>query len=109
MGSKTKGKGRGTSTAGASPLDGLTGFRSAMIFVFMLSGIVNILALTGAFYMLQIYDRTLASQSIPTLPALSALAIGLYAFQGVFDILRSNSWCASVRSSTPGWPRSPTV
>jgi ATP-binding cassette subfamily C protein len=60
-----------------------------MLFVFVISGIVNVLALTGAFYMLQIYDRTLASQSVPTLLALSALAIGLYLFQGVFDILRS--------------------
>jgi ATP-binding cassette subfamily C protein len=60
-----------------------------MIFVFIVSGIVNLLALTGAFYMLQIYDRTLASQSIPTLLALSALAIALYMVQGVLDIIRS--------------------
>ncbi len=39
--------------------------------------------------MLQIYDRALTSGSIPTLVALSVLAIGLYLFQGVFDIIRS--------------------
>src|SRR5260370_20152958 len=64
-------------------------YRSIGFFLLGLSGIINVLALTGAFYMLQIYDRALTSHSIPTLVALSALAIGLYLFQGVFDILRS--------------------
>ncbi|MFN4205648.1 MAG: type I secretion system permease/ATPase [Agrobacterium albertimagni] len=58
-------------------------------FVFGLSGIINILALTGAFYMLQIYDRALTSGSVPTLIWLSVIAVGLYLFQGMFDILRS--------------------
>ena len=65
------------------------GLRSVLIYVFGLSGIINILALTGSIYMLQIYDRALGSGSIPTLLTLSALAIGLYLFQGLFDILRS--------------------
>ena len=65
------------------------GFRSIAIFLFAVSGIINVLALTGSFYMLQIYDRALTSASVPTLLALSALAIGLYFFQGVFDIIRS--------------------
>ncbi|QYX56458.1 type I secretion system permease/ATPase [Roseovarius sp. SCSIO 43702] len=59
------------------------------VFLLLLSGVINILALTGAFYMLQIYDRALVSGSIPTLAAISVLAIGLYMFQGVFDIIRS--------------------
>ena len=65
------------------------GFRSIFAFLFTTSGIINILALTGSFYMLQIYDRALTSGSIPTLLALSALAIGLYLFQGLFDIIRT--------------------
>lgn len=52
-------------------------------------GIINVLALTGAFYMLQIYDRALGSGSVPTLLAISVLAIGLYFSQGLFDIIRS--------------------
>lgn len=84
---------RSAKSAGArqrlSPGEVLAGFRGALIFVFLVSGIVNILALTGAFYMLQIYDRTLASHSIPTLLALSALAIALYLFQGTLDVIRS--------------------
>ena len=50
-----------------------------------MSGIINVLALTGSLYMLQVYDRALTSGSIPTLIALSVITLGLYAFQGVFD------------------------
>jgi ATP-binding cassette subfamily C protein len=65
------------------------GFRSIFVFLFGMSGIINILALTGAFYMLQIYDRALTSGSVPTLVAISVLAIGLYFFQGMFDVIRA--------------------
>src|SRR6185295_3518255 len=54
-----------------------------------ISCVVNVLALTGSFYMLQIYDRVLSSRSIPTLIALSVLAIALYLFQGGLEIVRS--------------------
>lgn len=63
-------------------------FKGIGVFLFWISGIINVLALTGAFYMLQIYDRALTSGSIPTLAALSVLAIGLYLFQGLFDTIR---------------------
>ena len=65
------------------------GFRGIFVFLFGMSGIINILALTGAFYMLQIYDRALTSGSVPTLVAISVLAIGLYFFQGIFDVIRA--------------------
>jgi ATP-binding cassette subfamily C protein len=65
------------------------GFRGIFVFLFITSGVINILALTGSFYMLQIYDRALTSGSIPTLLGLSLLAVGLYPFQGLFDIIRS--------------------
>ena len=64
-------------------------FFSVLWFLFLISGVINVLALTGSFYMLQIYDRALTSRSVETLVALSALAIGLYAFQGMLDVLRS--------------------
>ena len=67
----------------------ISGFRGIMLFLFLMSGVINILALTGSFYMLQIYDRALTGGSIPTLIALSVLAIGLYLFQGMFDVIRS--------------------
>jgi PrtD family type I secretion system ABC transporter len=65
------------------------GFRGIILFLFLVSGIINVLALTGALYMMQVYDRALTSGSIPTLVVLSVLAIGLYAFQGCFDVIRS--------------------
>ncbi len=65
------------------------GLRGLFIFLFSLSGIINLLALTGSFYMMQIYDRAIPLQNVPTLLALSGLAIGLYAFQGVFETIRS--------------------
>ena len=45
--------------------------------------------LTGALFMLEIYDRVLPSRSVPTLVALLILAGGLYAAQGVIDAIRS--------------------
>lgn len=65
------------------------GFRAIVVFLFLISGLINLLALTGSLYMMQIYDRALTSGSIPTLLVLSALAIGLYMFQGGFDVVRS--------------------
>lgn len=67
----------------------LQGFRGALLFVFVISGVVNILALTGSFYMLQIYDRALTSRSVPTLLALSIIVLGLFAIQGILDVVRS--------------------
>ncbi|MCK2053069.1 type I secretion system permease/ATPase [Methylobacterium sp. 37f] len=63
-------------------------FGMPFVFLVAMSGIINILALTGSFYMLQVYDRALPSGSLPTLVGLSTLAIGLYVFQGMFDVLR---------------------
>lgn len=54
----------------------------------VMSGVINVLYLTGAFFMLEIYDRVLPSRSIPTLVGLIVLAGGLYLFQGVLDIIR---------------------
>ena len=55
----------------------------------LISGTVNVLALTGSFYMLQVYDRVLSSKSVPTLLALSLIALLLYLFQGALEITRS--------------------
>ncbi|MBA3904712.1 MAG: type I secretion system permease/ATPase, partial [Rhodocyclaceae bacterium] len=55
----------------------------------LFSGVVNLLMLAGPLYMLQVYDRVLVSQSVPTLIALSILLVGAYAFQGLLDLIRS--------------------
>src|SRR5437763_16077330 len=61
----------------------------AFIAIGLMSGLINMLYLTGSFYMLEVYDRVLPSRSVPTLVALSVLALTLFAFQGVLDIVRS--------------------
>src|SRR3954453_19260574 len=61
----------------------------AFIGIALMSGLINILYLTGSFYMLEVYDRVLPSRSVPTLVALSILALTLFAFQGVLDVIRS--------------------
>ena len=55
----------------------------------VVSGVVNVLALTGSFYMLQVYDRVLTSRSVPSLVALSLLAVILFLFQGGLEVVRA--------------------
>jgi len=45
--------------------------------------------LTGAIFMLEVYDRVLPSRSVPTLVALSMIALVLFGAQIVLDIVRS--------------------
>lgn len=49
----------------------------------------NLLMLTGPLYMLQLYDRVLASRSGMTLLVLTILALGLYAAFAVLDFARA--------------------
>ena len=59
-----------------------------LVGVGVFSGVINILALTGSFYMLQVYDRVLPSRSIPTLVGLSVLMAALYIANGLLDFFR---------------------
>ena len=63
--------------------------RTAFIGVAAMSGLVNVLYLTGSFFMLEVYDRVIPSRSVPTLIGLCVLALVLYAFQGLLEALRS--------------------
>ena len=63
--------------------------RGAFAAIGVFSGAINILLLTGSLYMLQVYDRVLPSRSVPTLVALSAVALALYGFQGALGWIRS--------------------
>jgi ATP-binding cassette subfamily C protein len=67
----------------------LASCRQAFVAVAVFSGMSNILMLTGAMFMLEIYDRVLPSRSVPTLVALLILAAGLYGAQAVIDAIRS--------------------
>ena len=63
--------------------------RGALIGVALVSSIINLLYLTGSFFMLEIYDRILPSRSVPSLVALAILVAVLYAFQGLLDLVRA--------------------
>ncbi len=65
------------------------GDRRVIACVGIFSGVINILALTGSIYMLQVYDRVLPSQSVPTLVGLSILVFLLYVTNGVLDFIRT--------------------
>jgi ATP-binding cassette subfamily C protein len=63
--------------------------RSAFIGTAAFSFIINMLMLTGAIFMLEVYDRVLPSRSVPTLVALCIIAGILFTALGLLDLLRS--------------------
>jgi PrtD family type I secretion system ABC transporter len=67
---------------------GLSTCRGALVAVGLLSGLINLLMLTGSFYMLEIYDRVLPARSVPTLVGLTILVAILFTFLGVLDLIR---------------------
>ena len=76
--------------AGQSPIAAvLKSSRSIFVGVAAISGLINLLMLTGSLFMMQVYDRVLGSHSVPTLWALSGIAIGAYLFQGLLEMMRA--------------------
>lgn len=63
--------------------------KSTMIHLGMLSVLINMLMLTGPLFMIQVYDRVLASYSIPTLVVLGLFTLCLYIFFGFLEGMRS--------------------
>lgn len=63
--------------------------KRAFIGVGIFSAVINVLMLTGPLYMLQVYDRVLASSSMSTLVAISVLMALMFAFVAVFELLRT--------------------
>jgi ATP-binding cassette subfamily C protein len=62
--------------------------RSPLLGVSAISCIGNVLMLTGPLFMMLVYDKVLSSKSVPTLVALSLLALLLYGFYGFLESLR---------------------
>ena len=67
----------------------LSEMRGSFTKVALFSGVINILMLTGSFFMLQVYDRVLPSRSVPTLVALALLTAGLFLTLALLDMIRS--------------------
>ena len=63
--------------------------RGAFIGTAAFSFIINMLMLTGAIFMLQVYDRILPSHSVTTLVALCIIASILFTALGLLDAIRS--------------------
>ncbi len=72
----------------SDPTAALAACRNAFIGVGVMSGLINVLYLTGSFFMLEVYDRVIPSRSVPTLVGLGVLALGLFTFQGILDLIR---------------------
>ena len=81
-------KKRGTPAKKSELRAALGSAKAAFIGVGMFSGLINILMLTGALFMLEVYDRVLPSRSVPTLVALCVLAAVLFIFQALLDTVR---------------------
>lgn len=67
----------------------LSSLKMAFLGIGATSALVNILALTGSFFMLQVYDRVIPARSLPTLVGLGIIVATLYAFQGFLEVIRS--------------------
>jgi len=64
-------------------------YKNAFMTVALLSAVLNVLLLGGSLYMMLVYDSVLPSHSLPTLFGLLAMIVVVYAFQGLFDNMRS--------------------
>jgi ATP-binding cassette subfamily C protein PrsD len=63
--------------------------RGAFVGTALISGMSNVLMLSGAMFMLEVYDRVLPSRSTATLVGLVVLVAGLYVALGVLETIRS--------------------
>ena len=67
----------------------LRSVRGAFFWTAAFSMIINVLMLTGAIFMLEVYDRVLPSHSIPTLIGMCLIAGILFAAMGFLDLIRN--------------------
>ena len=75
----------------------LRSFRGLFLAVAAFSCVINLLMLTPTVYMLQIYDRVLASRNTTTLLMLTLVMLGLYLLEALLEWVRSR---ALIRAST---------
>jgi ATP-binding cassette subfamily C protein EexD len=74
----------------SSPVYAIMGeMKGALTLLFAVGFVVNLLQLTGSVYMMQVYDRVLASQSEATLLALTLISLFLILIYGVLEGCRS--------------------
>src|SRR5579859_3678664 len=64
-------------------------FKGELVTVMVFSAIINLLMLVPSLYMLQVYDRVLASRNDITLLMLTLMMLGAYAFMAALEYARS--------------------
>ena len=69
--------------------EAIRSIRGGMAIALGLSAIISVLMITGSIYMLQVYDRVLASGSVNTLLGLFAIVVVCYGFLAVYDAIRA--------------------
>lgn len=67
----------------------LLSFKRTFWTIGVFSAIINLLMLVPSLYMLQVYDRVLASRNEITLMMLTMLMLGAYLFMGGLEVIRS--------------------
>jgi len=67
----------------------LLAYKRSLVHVGVFSGVINLLMLAPALYMLQVYDRVLASGNAMTLLMLTLILLGMYALMGALEWVRS--------------------
>ncbi|MBA4144040.1 MAG: type I secretion system permease/ATPase [Nitrosospira sp.] len=67
----------------------LAGFKGVFTTVGVFSAVINLLLLVPALYMLQVYDRVLASRNETTLLMLTLMVVGAYLLMGALEFVRS--------------------
>jgi ATP-binding cassette, subfamily C, bacterial PrsD len=67
---------------------GLRASARRLLGVAIFSGAINLLMLSGSFYMLQVYDRVIPSRNIATLVGLTLIVLLAYLLQGYLEALR---------------------
>lgn len=70
--------------------EALRRFRTTFFCLAAFSCVINVLALTPSLYMLQVYDRVLASGNETTLLMLTLLVLGLFILSGLLEFARSS-------------------
>ena len=75
--------------AGNETLAALMAYRSGFFNIGLFSAVINLLMLAPALYMLQVYDRVLASGNQMTLLMLTLMILGLFGLMGALEWVRS--------------------
>ncbi|WP_339542701.1 type I secretion system permease/ATPase [Pseudomonas sp. JAI120] len=75
--------------AGNETLAALTAYKGGFFNIGLFSAVINLLMLAPALYMLQVYDRVLASGNQMTLLMLTLMILGLFGLMGALEWVRS--------------------